>query len=208
MPIHFDRPGRRRQGGFASKKLLVWAVIAFASYSSCSFLPAWMKQTQLEGAVASVLENGKHTLPDGTIRAKAVSAATSVSIPLAEEDVEIFREQREGERIVHVEFEYPVIVSYLGSQRELVRQVQVAHSFEVDEAAEARREKQEQERQRTRAESRRRDKAAMNEYKSRIVEKCRSATKGDFVASHVSITYPGGHSEIVDCSTAYRWERE
>jgi hypothetical protein len=64
-----------------------------------------------------VLEQGSHKVPDATLRTKAHTAATSLEVPLEEGQILVSREQRQGERIVRVEFEVPLTWSFLGSER-------------------------------------------------------------------------------------------
>lgn len=180
-------------GGDFMRKLIVWGIIGFALYAGYRQLPGWLDQKQLEGAVANVLEHGTHTMTDEAIRTRTLHAARSEAIPLDASDVHIRRESRNGERIIHVEFEVAD-----------GRRIQASHSYAVDEAAEARLAAQLDESRRAAAEQNRRSQAAMKEYRRRVKAECRKGGP-DVVTTTVMVTGANGNYHLVDCDDARRW---
>jgi hypothetical protein len=163
------------------KQLVVWGVLGFAAYTGFSYFGVSMTHRQLEGAIENVLEQGSHKVPDATLRTKAHTAATSLEVPLEEGQILVSRERRQGERIVRVEFEVPLTWSFLGSERTSHRRVDVARSYEVDEAAEAMIASAEQAHRRHNDEYRRQ-------------------------TTHVRVTDEStGQSHMVDCSAIDHW---
>ena len=181
--------------------LLTWVGIGFGLYSAHSFFPVYMAQSQLEGAIQNVLDHGTHNLSDGVLRSKALVALKSMSVPVSEEEIRIRRESGEGERTIHVEFDLPVTVTYLGSERELTWQVHAVRSFKVNEAAEARLiAKQKEERRHNEAISAR-EKSDHLAYVRRAQDKCNKGNN----TGHLYITHTSGETQIVDCSNVTRW---
>jgi len=194
----------RRRGGFVSGKLIVWSLIGFALYTGYSYFPAYLQHSQLEGAVQNVLKHGSHKLKDETIVTKALTAASSMEIPLEAKDILIRREQSDGERTLHVEFAFPVEISYLGA-RTVIRQAHAVQSYEVDEAAEARHAAQRERKAERRAEQRQERGERVADYQQRIKEECGKNTR-DVYVSHVSVhNEDGSVRQIVDCDQAARW---
>jgi hypothetical protein len=187
-----------------SVKLLVWALLGFGVYAAYSYSPAYLTHSQVEGAVQNVLEHGNHKLKDETILAKALTAAESVEFSLSEDEIEISREQHEGERIIHVEFDIPVAVSFLG-QRTVIRHVHARQVYQVDEAAEARFAARQQQKARHKAKRRAQTRERVADYQQSIKDECAKHSKGDFVATHVTVTHGDGSMRTIECSTAYAW---
>lgn len=196
-------PANQRQRGFLSLKLCVWLLIGFGLYTGYRLLPAYVTQSQLESAVANVLKHGSHSLTDEAIRTKALRAAESESVPLQANEIQIRRERRNGERTIHVEFQVPITVSYLGSERKLSRRVHVSRSYEVDEAALTRQAAQVRESRRLALDNNRKAKDAQDDFYRRIKKECQKSTR-DFIVTHVTVTGPDGTPRVYGCSdTAY-----
>jgi hypothetical protein len=189
-------------------KLIVAALISFALYSGYCFLPVYTTESQFEHLVSAMLADGNPKLTDKSIRNKTLEAARSDSIPLENDDIEIWREQAEGERTIHVEFALPVTISYLGSERTLVRQLHLFQTYEVDEAAEARLVAQREEERRMNRERRQRGREHAADYYGQIQEECEKGTSRDFVVTHVMVTGPKGRIKTVDCPTAHRLSKK
>ena len=189
-------------------KLIVSALIAFALYSGYCFLPVYTTQSQFEHLVSNMLEDATHKLSNKSIRNKTLGAASSDSIPLEKDDIEIWREQGDGEHTIHVEFSLPITITYLGSERTLVRHLHLFQTYEVDEAAEARLVAQKEEQRRETRERRHRDRARAADYYGQIKEKCAEGTSRDFVVTHVMITGANGKIKTVDCPTAHRLSKK
>ena len=189
-------------------KYVVFALLSFAAYSGYCFLPAYTIESQFENLVSGMLEDGSHRLTDKAIRDKTLQAARSDDVPLEKDDIEIWRDEGEGERTIHVELALPVTISYLGSEREMVRPLHVSRTYAVDEAAEARRVAEHEERRRATREQRRVSRENAAEYFGKIKEKCVEGTSNDFVVTHVMITGRKGGVKTVDCSTAHRLSKE
>jgi hypothetical protein len=188
------------------KKLVVWGVIGFVAYSGYAYLGVSMTHRQIEGAVENVFEHGSHNVPDATLRSKAHAAATSLEIPLEEDQILVSRDRRHGERIVRVQFEYPLTWSYLGSERTTYRRVDVSRSYAVDEVAEARIASAQEASRRQDEDYRRQSAAARGEYRRRLNEECTKGNTRDVYTTHVRVTDQNtGHSHIVDCSAISHW---
>ncbi len=181
--------------------LITWVGIGFGIYSAHSFFPAYMAQSQLEGAVQNVLDHGTHNLSDELLRSKALVALKSMSIPVTEAEIRVRRESGEGERTIHVEFEFPVTVTYLGSERNLTRRIHAVRSFKVNEAAEARLIANQKEERRRNEEVSAREKADHLAYVRRAQDECNKGNAG----GHLYITHTSGETQIVDCSNVTRW---
>ena len=183
------------------KQLLVLGILGFAAYTGFSYFGVSMAHRQIEGAIENVLEQGTHKVPDATIRSKAHRAATSLDVPLEEGQILVSREQRQGERIVRVEFEVPLTWSFLGAERTSHRRVDVSRSYEVDEAAEAMIASAEAAHRRHNEEHRRRTAEARDDYRRRLEKEC-----GGKYVSHVRVTdQDTGHSHMVDCRSIAHW---
>jgi hypothetical protein len=188
------------------KQLVVWGVLGFAAYTGFSYFGVSMTHRQLEGAIENVLEQGSHKVPDATLRTKAHTAATSLEVPLEEGQILVSRERRQGERIVRVEFEVPLTWSFLGSERTSHRRVDVARSYEVDEAAEAMIASAEQAHRRHNDEYRRQTAEARSDYKRRLKDECTKGNTRDVYTTHVRVTDEStGQSHMVDCSAIDHW---
>jgi hypothetical protein len=130
----------RNSSGFVSVKHLILVALVFGVYTGWKFVSVSFTKGQLEHTVQTVLDGTNHLATDITIRKKIVNAATSGSFPLEESQIEVQREKLPGSRIIHVSVDYPVAISYLGSERTVDASVHVSKAIQVDEAAEARRE--------------------------------------------------------------------
>ncbi len=195
----------RRQAGIGSVKLIVWILIGFALCSGYSFFPAYLAHSQLEGAVQNVLNHGNHYLSDQTLRSKALLASESMSVPLSEEEIRVRRERGEGERTIHVEFEFPVTVSYLGSERTMMRKVHAAKTFHVNEAEETRIVAERKEERRRSEQINAEQRAGHAEYVRLVKAECAKGNTRDFYTTSVLITYSNGKTETASCSNAARW---
>jgi hypothetical protein len=189
-------------------KLIVAALISFALYSGYCFLPVYTTESQFEQLVSNMLADGNPKLTDKSIRNKTLGAAQSDSIPLEKDDIEIWRDQADGERTIHVEFALPVTISYLGSERTLVRQLHLSQTYEVDEAAEARLVAQKEEQRREKRERGQRDRARAADYYGQIQDECEKGTSKDFVVTHVMVPGANGKIKTVDCPTANRLSKK
>ena len=189
-------------------KFIVCALICFGLYSGYCFMPAYTVQSQFENLIAHALETGTHKLKAKAIRDKTLQAARSESIELEKDDIEIHREPGEGERTIHVAFQLPVTISYLGSERTLLRSVHVSRTYPVDEAAEARLVAQQENRRRTAKEEKRRGRAEAADYYGRISDKCAESTSREFTATGVLITGAKGGIKTVKCSDARRLSKK
>ena len=205
MDVEMRAPRIRRQAGSGTVKLIVWVLIGFGLYSGHSFFPATMAHSQLEGAVQNVLKHGNHNLSDAVLRAKALVASESMSVSLSEEEIRVRRESGEGERTIHVEFEFPVTVSYLGSERTVMRRVHAVETFEVNEAEEARIVAERKEERRRNEASHAKTRAGHAEYVRLVKNECTKGNTSDVYTTHVQITHPSGEQQIVDCGAVARW---
>ena len=188
------------------KKFVVWGIIGFAAYSGYAYLGVSMTHRQIEGAVENVLEQGSHKVSDATLRSKAHSATASLEVPLENDQIHISRDRRQGERIVRVEFEYPLTWFYLGSERTTYRRVDVSHSYSVNEADEARIASVQEASRRQDEDHRRRTAGARGEYKRRLGDECTKGNTRDVYTTHVRVTDKNtGHSHIVDCDAINHW---
>ena len=120
-------------------KYVVWIVIAFAGYTGWTFMGGSSRRSDIAHTVEGVLEGIPHYTEDNVIKTRIVRNGKVNSLGLTQEEISISREQREGERIIHVAVAHPVTVSYLGSERTVGGDIEVTHVIQVDEAAEARR---------------------------------------------------------------------
>ncbi len=205
MVVETRAARNRRQAGIGSVTLIVWILIGFGLYSAYSFFPAYMAHSRLEGAVQNVLDHGTHNLPDQALRSKALVALESMSVTLSEEEIRVRRERGEGERTIHVEFEFPVTVSYLGSERTMMRQVHAAKTFHVNEADEARILADRKEERHRNQEIEAERKADHAEYIRLVKAECTKGNTRDVYTTHVQITHTTGEIQMVDCSTVARW---
>ena len=131
--------GNQNCRGFVTRKYEVWVLILFGIYSGYKWLSVSFVKSEMKHTVESVLEDVSHGTTDKSIRTRLLRRAVSASLPISEENIKIRRESRPGERILHIDVEYPVTISYLGSERTLERDLHVTKMVKVDEAAEARR---------------------------------------------------------------------
>lgn len=200
--------GDRRQWGFVTWKLCIFVLIGFGLYSGCSFLPAYTTQRQLGAAVEGVLDQATHIATDDAVRRKVARAASSAEIELEEEAIRIHRERSDGERNVRIEFEYPVQISYLGSERQLRRTLRVSRTFAVDEAAEARRIAQAEENVRLMTEQNERSRASVEDYYRHWSEECANRSTADFQVTHFQVTREDGSYDLIDCDTVRHGLRE
>jgi len=205
MRATFHEARIRRQGGFIGGKLIGCVVVCFALYSGCAYFPAYMKQQQLEGAIQNVLDHGNHKLQDDVIQNKAMFAVESMELPLTSDMIQVRRERSEGVREIHVEFEMPVTVSYLGSDRVVTRQVHVEKAYEVDETTEARLVAQREEKRRRDAESERILQADRQAHMKSMKDACTKGNSRDVYTTHVWVTHPDGEQQIVDCAQVALW---
>lgn len=202
-------PGTRpsRSAGFIKMKQLVLVLVLFGLYTGYRFLPAYFTASQVEGAIENVLRHSSHTTTDDTFRTKVVRIASENSIPLEERDIRIRRSSSHGERVVSIDFEYPYTVPYLGSERSFIRDVSLAHAFQIDEAMEARRQQQFDENMRRVAEQERQRKKLEAETLRKIDaewEKCEQAIAAGMDCSVWSFG-PGGARKVKDRVSAEHW---
>jgi hypothetical protein len=183
-------------------KLIVWGAIAFAAYAGMQFIPAWMKHSQLEGSISNVLEHGDHTQSDDAIVAKAMKTIGSLELDVDPADLFIARERREGERTIQVQLRYVVPVAFLGA-RSWERELDVAHTYPVDEMAEARRERDEAQNRSQIATRRQRNAAGEAGFRSQMREECGRSTR-DFQVTGVMVT-KGKEQRMVDCDAVSHW---
>ncbi len=205
MVVETRAARNRRQAGIGSVTLIVWILIGFGLYSGYSFSPAYMAHSRLEGAVQNVLDHGNHNLPDRVLRSKALVASESMSVTLSEEEIRVRRERGEGERTIHVEFEFPVTVSYLGSERTVMRQVHAEKTFHVNEAEETRIVAERKEERRRSEQINAEQRAGHAEYVRLVKAECAKGNTRDFYTTSVLITYSNGKIETVSCGKAARW---
>jgi hypothetical protein len=188
-------------------KQLVFLLVLFGLYTGYKFAPSYFTTGQVEGAIENVLRNSSHTTTDDTFRTKVVRIASENSIPLEERDIQIRRGSSHGERVVEIDFEYPYTVSYLGSERSFVKDVSLAHAFQVDEAAEARSAQQFEENMRRVAEQERRRRKLEGENLRKIDaewKKCEKAIAAGMDCSVWSFG-PGGARKVKDRVSAEHW---
>ena len=125
--------------GFVTRKYVVWVLILFGIYSGYKGLSVSLVKSEMKNAVESVLEDVSHGTTDKSIRTRLLRRTASASLPVSEGNITIRRESRTGERILHIDVEYPVTINYLGSERTLESDLHVTKVVKVNEAAEARR---------------------------------------------------------------------
>jgi hypothetical protein len=130
----------------STTKALVWIVILFAVYSGYKLFPAHLVESRIERAVDVGIQQIDHRATDAMIRSQIVKRANAASVPLGEEHIQIQRETHHGERIVHVDVDFPISVAYLGSEITIHGDARATRSIKVDEAALARRAERERER--------------------------------------------------------------
>ncbi len=130
--------------GFITVKHLVLIAIVFGGYTGYKFLSVYFTKSQLERAVEVVLKDTTHLSTDDEVRGKIVRRAGAGSLTLEPSQIELQRETRTGQRILYVGVQYPVPVSYLGSERTVNADVYMTKVYRVSEAAEARRLEREQ----------------------------------------------------------------
>jgi hypothetical protein len=138
--------------GFITVKHLVLIAIVFGGYTGYKFLSVYFAKSQLKHAVEVVLEETNHLMADEMVKSKIVRRAAVSSLTLEPSQIELQRETRTGQRILYVGVQYPVPVSYLGSERTVNADVYMTKVYRVNEAAEVRR----LERERRQEENRRR----------------------------------------------------
>lgn len=131
---------RRDCSGFITAGRLIFVLVLFGGYTAFKFAPVSLRTSQVERAVDAVLEGASRELPDSAIRALVLKRANALSLPLDEQSIEVERETAPGERIVHVSIDYPITVSYLGSDRTFQRAIHRTRVYRVNEALEAQRE--------------------------------------------------------------------
>ena len=185
-------------------KLIVWAGIVFGLYTGWCYLPAWQEPRHMAATVENFLEHGKHTTHDALIREKTWKAAGSRSIDLAQEDIEVSRERASGQRIVQVRFRIPVTVEWLGRKQTLLRQVDVRHSYAVDEAAERARLDRIAENERIDRHNQRIAEGQSSAYERRMRAECAKGNR-HVTVTHVMVTNADGQVDTVPCDAVRRW---
>lgn len=131
--------GNQNCPGFVTRKYVVLVLTLFGIYSGYKWLSVSLVKSEMKHAVESVLEDVSHETTDESIRTRLLRRAASASLPASEGNIKIRRESRTGERILHIDIEYPVTINYLGSERTLESDLHVTKVVRVNEAAEARR---------------------------------------------------------------------
>jgi hypothetical protein len=122
-----------------TRKYVVLILVLFGIYSGYKWLSVSLVKSEMKHAVESVLDDVSHETTDKSIKARLLRRAASASLPVSEGNIKIRRESRTGERILHIDIEYPVTIDYLGSARTLESDLHVTKVVRVNEAAEARR---------------------------------------------------------------------
>ena len=179
-------------------KLILWGAVIFGLYTAWCWMPAYMTPSQLESGIENILSHLDHTSPDSAIVDRSWKAADSKDIYVPRGEIRLSREQRPGERVVNVDFEIPVTVSWLGSDKKLTRPVHVTHVFEVNEAAESQRLADIEEREARDREQNRIAMRHMNDYKDRVRRECAKGNE-HFYTSSVQVTFSDGQQQMVDC---------
>ena len=90
---------RRRQGG-ATVKFLVWAVILFGGYSAWKFMSVSMAKTQVDRVVERAMEGVDYGPNDRAIATKIAGRASTSSVTVDPDDVEVRLDKRHGERAI------------------------------------------------------------------------------------------------------------
>jgi hypothetical protein len=123
-------------------KAIVWVLVLLGAYSGYKFLGFQFAKGRVERVVEKALDEVRHDVTDDGVRHRVIRQASSASITLEMGDIQVGRESHPGERVIHVNVDYPVEVSYLGSTRTVDTGVSVTRVIHVNEAALARREAQ------------------------------------------------------------------
>ncbi len=118
---------------------VLFLILMFAIYTGCKFLPVSVAKSQMKHAVESVLEDIDKETSDKSIKTRVIRRASAAAAPIDEAQIEVTRETRPGERIIHVDVRSPLSISYLGSEWTLDGDVRGTKTIKVNEAAEARR---------------------------------------------------------------------
>lgn len=198
-------PAHRRQAGFSIGGLLALAVLGFSLYSAYCFFPAYFEHSRLESAVGNILKHGEHVTPDRFLRAKTQQTAASMDVRIDESLVRVRREKSPGKRIVHIEFEMPVSVTFLGQDRTWNRTVHANYTYAVNEAADSQRIARDEARE---ADGRRQQlvaQAGLADYRQRVIEECDKGNTEYTYSTHVFVTFPDGSTQNFPCSVAYAW---
>lgn len=118
-------------------KFIVWGLILFGAYSAWAYLPVWSTKNTISRAATNAAADIKDSMSPEVAALQVVRRAKVSSLDLSEAPIEVTWERAKNERIVHVSVQYPVTISYLGSERVVDTDVYVTESVWVDEAAEA-----------------------------------------------------------------------
>jgi len=118
------------------KVLLV--ILVFAGYTGSKFISVPFAKSQMQHAVDGVLGDIDKETSDKSIMIRLIRRASSAEVPIDEEQIEVTRETRPGERIIHVDVRNPLMVSYLGAEWTVDGDVRGTKTIKVNEAAEAR----------------------------------------------------------------------
>ncbi len=196
----------RRRAGFSIGKLLFWGGLGFALHSAYCFVPVYLSHARVEGTVSNILKYGDHTLADSFLRDRAQKASASVSHELADDQIAVRYERAPGERTIHVEFDLPITVSYLGADRTITRRVHAERTWPVNEAEQARIVAKREDQRVEEEKARRKQRRQFAEYKSRIQAECTQHNSRTAYVTHLSVTQDDGNTQIIPCSTAMSWE--
>ncbi len=154
----------RNSYGFIGVKHLVLIVIVFGVYTGYKFVPVSFTKSRITHVVDVALNDTTHLWTDDGLRKMIVRTASTGSLGLEESQITVQKETRPGERIVHIDVQYPMSISYLGSERTVNANVYVAKVFKVNEAAEVRR----IENEKSQAEERRRQLERQERFASEV----------------------------------------
>lgn len=196
----------RRRAGFSIGKLLFWGGFGFALYSAYCFVPVYVSHARVEGAISNVLKYGDHTLADSFLRDRAQKASASVSYEPALHQIDVWHDPAPGKRTIHVVFDLPITVSYLGADRTVTRRVHAKRTWPVNEADETRLAGEREDARNAEESARREQRAHFADYKSRIQAECTQHNTATSYVTHITFTQDDGNTQIVPCSTAMNWQ--
>ncbi len=157
-------------------KYVVWGVLLFAGYSAWAYLPILSAKSAISRAIEGAAPEMHEEFSDGALVARVLRRAKVASIELDPDAVEVWIERRPGQRIVNVEVDHPVTISYLGA-RTVMAHVSSSEIVPVDEGAEARRLAQKQRRE-ERLEHLHEVNQALQARTRDAIERCERATGG------------------------------
>ena len=196
----------RRRAGFSIGKMLFWGGFGFALYSAYCFVPVYLSHARVEGAISNVLKYGDHTLADSFLRDRALKASASVSYEPALYQIDVWHDRAPGTRTIHVVFDLPITVSYLGADRTITRRVHAQQTWPVNEADETRLAGEREDARNAEESARRESQMHLAEYKYRMREECTRHTTTTSYVTHITLTQDDGNTQVVPCSAVMSWE--